>query len=130
MARRARAKRLLRVGGHPYNRGDLLPVDTDENELELFRKRNQIEFVEASLNDEPGTTPEEEPEPEPETETEPETEPETVPDAPTDVPDGGGPEEQSYPVHQGGGWYLLSNGERVQGKDNAFEQQEALDADE
>lgn len=28
-------------------------------------------------------------------------------------------EEKSYPLHLGGGWYELSNGERVRGKEDA-----------
>ncbi|MDN6397678.1 MAG: hypothetical protein L0J75_01425 [Alkalibacterium sp.] len=28
-------------------------------------------------------------------------------------------EEKKYPIHTGGGWYELSNGERVQGKEEA-----------
>lgn len=32
-----------------------------------------------------------------------------------------------YPVHKGGGWYELSNGETVKGKEEALEAQKALD---
>lgn len=27
--------------------------------------------------------------------------------------------EEAYPKHNGGGWYVLSNGDKVQGKDEA-----------
>jgi len=30
-------------------------------------------------------------------------------------------DKQDFPKHVGGGWYELSNGERVQGKDEAIE---------
>lgn len=33
-----------------------------------------------------------------------------------------------FPKHTGGGWYLLSNGEKVQGKDEAVEAEKALKA--
>ncbi len=46
------------------------------------------------------------PEPEPEVEVDPE------PEAESDDP-------FEYPAHQGAGWYLLSNGDRVRGKDDA-----------
>lgn len=32
----------------------------------------------------------------------------------------------TYPTHTGGGWYTLSNGERVRGKDNATEAEAQL----
>lgn len=36
------------------------------------------------------------------------------------APAGGGEGgEASYPIHQGGGWYLLSNGDTVRGGDDA-----------
>ena len=31
-----------------------------------------------------------------------------------------------YPKHTGGGWYELSNGEKVQGKDNAIQAEKEL----
>lgn len=37
--------------------------------------------------------------------------------------------EPEFPKHTGGGWFELSNGERVQGRDAADEAQAALDAD-
>lgn len=36
--------------------------------------------------------------------------------------------EEQYPKHTGGGWYELSNGERVQGKESAIEAEEALES--
>lgn len=35
-------------------------------------------------------------------------------------------EKRDYPIHEGAGWYLLSNGEKVRGKDNALEAEEEL----
>lgn len=35
-----------------------------------------------------------------------------------------------FPAHEGGGWYLLSNGEKVQGRDHAERAQQALDGAE
>ncbi|MCP3025411.1 hypothetical protein [Halobacillus sp. A5] len=32
-----------------------------------------------------------------------------------------------YPLHTGGSWYQLSNGEKVQGKDKAYTSQQELD---
>ena len=32
-----------------------------------------------------------------------------------------------YPRHTGGGWYVLSNGEKVQGKDEAIKAQKELE---
>ncbi len=34
--------------------------------------------------------------------------------------------KQTYPIHAGGGWYTLSNGEKVQGKEAAEEAEAAL----
>jgi hypothetical protein len=39
-------------------------------------------------------------------------------------------EVNEFPKHTGGGWYLLSNGEKVQGKDEAVEAEKALKAGE
>lgn len=36
---------------------------------------------------------------------------------------------ESFPKHVGGGWFLLSNGEKVQGKEEAIEAQKQLDAE-
>lgn len=36
-------------------------------------------------------------------------------------------ESVEFPKHTGGGWYELSNGEKVQGKDEALEEQAKLD---
>lgn len=33
-----------------------------------------------------------------------------------------------YPIHKGGGWYELSNGEKVHGKEEALKAQKALKA--
>lgn len=33
---------------------------------------------------------------------------------------------KEYPYHTGGGWYKLSNGDKVQGKENAIEAQKEL----
>lgn len=43
-----------------------------------------------------------------------------------DEPDLEDYDEEDFPVHKGAGWYLLSNGEKVQGKDDALEAQEEL----
>lgn len=43
-----------------------------------------------------------------------------------DAPD---PDAPEFPKPTGGGWFELSNGERVQGRDAADEAQAALDAD-
>lgn len=32
----------------------------------------------------------------------------------------------TYPIHTGGGWYELSNGEKVQGKEEAQQAEDAL----
>lgn len=32
----------------------------------------------------------------------------------------------NYPIHTGGGWYELSNGEKVQGKDEAQQAEDVL----
>lgn len=32
----------------------------------------------------------------------------------------------TYPIHTGGGWYELSNGDKVQGKDEAEQAEDAL----
>lgn len=45
---------------------------------------------------------------------------------PKEVEDNAEPEKE-YPVRTGGSWYLLSNGEKVQGKKEAIEAQKALD---
>lgn len=37
---------------------------------------------------------------------------------------------EGFPKSTGGGWYLLSNGEKVQGKDEAIEAQEKLNRGE
>lgn len=37
-------------------------------------------------------------------------------------------ESQSYPIETGHGWYLLSNGEKVRGKEVAYAEQEKLNA--
>lgn len=37
--------------------------------------------------------------------------------------------KENYPVHTGGGWYELSNGERVQGKQLAEEAENTLSDD-
>ena len=34
--------------------------------------------------------------------------------------------DNEYPLHKGGGWYELSNGETVQGEDDAIEAEKAL----
>ncbi|MGF7014247.1 hypothetical protein [Ornithinibacillus bavariensis] len=39
---------------------------------------------------------------------------------------GGRKENQEFPKHTGGGYFELSNGEKVQGKDAAIEAEEAL----
>lgn len=36
-------------------------------------------------------------------------------------------EKDAFPKHTGGGWYELSNGERVQGKEEAQKKQKSLD---
>lgn len=59
------------------------------------------------------------PEPEPEVEVEVEVATEAT-EATEGLPDG------EYPAHQGAGWYLLSNGEKVRGEDEANEAQAAL----
>lgn len=35
-------------------------------------------------------------------------------------------EKEEYPQHVGGGYYVLSNGERVRGKDDAFKAEKEL----
>lgn len=42
------------------------------------------------------------------------------------APDNPNEEEVEYPLHKGGGNYILSNGESVRGKDAAIEAEEAL----
>lgn len=66
-----------------------------------------IESGQADPVDEPS-----EPSPEPTPEPEPE-------------PAGGG-ESDSFPVHQGAGWYKLSNGDTVRGEEEAVEAEAAL----
>lgn len=39
-------------------------------------------------------------------------------------------DEVTYPYHEGSGWYLLSNGEKVRGRSAAEEAQDALDENE
>ena len=58
---------------------------------------------------------------EPEEPEEPEPEPEE-PDDPGDVGEG----VEGYPQHVGGGYYELSNGERVQGKESAEQAESEL----
>lgn len=36
-------------------------------------------------------------------------------------------EKREHPIHEGGGWYLLSNGEKVRGKDKANKAQKELE---
>lgn len=51
-------------------------------------------------------------------------------DADDTSPDNDGDENTEYPKHTGGAWYELSNGEKVQGKEEAFAAEEALKAEE
>lgn len=44
------------------------------------------------------------------------------------APEGEQEKVNEFPKHTGGGWYLLSNGEKVQGKDEAVEAEKALKA--
>jgi len=50
---------------------------------------------------------------------------------PNDPDDESGNQTQgiAYPIHVGGGWYELSNGEKVQGKEDAEQAQSELDGD-
>jgi len=36
-------------------------------------------------------------------------------------------EKREYPIHEGAGWYLLSNGEKVRGKEKAMKAQKELE---
>ncbi len=45
----------------------------------------------------------------------------------SDDSDDSADEPTSFPHHTGAGWYLLSNGEKVRGKDEAHEAQDAID---
>lgn len=33
-----------------------------------------------------------------------------------------------YPIHEGAGWYVLSNGEKVRGKENALKQEKEIES--
>lgn len=48
------------------------------------------------------------------------------PEEPEEPGEGGIETFSSFPTHTGGGWYELSNGEKVQGKDTAIEAEKAL----
>lgn len=37
------------------------------------------------------------------------------------------PQNKEYPIEKGAGWYLLSNGEKVRGKQDAHQAQKELD---
>jgi hypothetical protein len=39
-------------------------------------------------------------------------------------------DEENYPIHKGGGNYLLSDGRKVKGKDKAFKEEEKLKSGE
>lgn len=47
----------------------------------------------------------------------------------SDESDEGDDGEEEYPVHKGGGHYELSNGETVEGKEDAIEAQAELDGE-
>lgn len=156
--RRAMAKRLVKLDGVAYNKGDLLPTDLDAHTYELLRKRNQMEWVEAPPPEDEDaealTTPREgtlrtqasvvqsrrsdgfpadgsvEPQASEDAATAPEDEApsEPTPDAeePAEEPESTDEADAEFPVHEGGGWYRLSNGETVRGKDEAVAAEAAL----
>lgn len=47
-------------------------------------------------------------------------------EVPKEVEDNAVEDTTEYPVRTGGSWYLLSNGEKVQGKQEAIEAEKAL----
>lgn len=37
-------------------------------------------------------------------------------------------EVEEYPIHEGAGWYVLSNGEKVRGKESALKQEKEIES--
>lgn len=105
------ALRLLRIGNERITPGDLVPASLDRGRLLTLLRQGAIAPAEG-IPDEPAPAPAPAPEPF---------------EGSTLFDDDGDDTPTEFPAHTGGGWYVLSNGDRVQGRDDAAMAQELLD---
>ncbi|WP_181350539.1 hypothetical protein [Thalassobacillus sp. CUG 92003] len=108
-----RAFRDKENGNYTYNKGDIFPVSgevpAERVEYLLSPENNLGEPVIEKINkatDFGGTEPQ-------------------VPEK-EEVPEASDEKEGLFPKHTGGPWYELSNGEKIQGKDEAIQAEKEL----
>ncbi|MGP4061504.1 hypothetical protein [Halobacillus sp. H74] len=129
-----RAFRDKENGHHTYKKDDIFPVSGEESQERidyLLSPHNKLkEPLIEKLNEAPSTPKANSGEEEPQgdaPENESEGEEEKIEEGSDDGEgESDGQTESEFPIHTGGPWYELSNGEKIQGKEEAVQAEEDL----